>query len=229
MVVHRARGAGHGSAEDTRASHCNSMLRLSCASTQLAPCACFAGCATKQAPTRTAMHTEWLSRRNWVAAFASVSTRRTEGRGSEESQRRRRCSEPSVDPPELGSWTRRTRAHVGQLCKSDAQFVQAKFKNLVSPNFRSLEKLFQRRGAGRLFHRDIRLQVPAASCAPARVLKAGQGASGMDANAVVRKSTCSGVFQNKRAPMVTAFKGRNTSTPPFSLPAMPGRRRKERL
>ena len=59
--------------------------------------------------------------------------------------------------------------------------------------------------ASRLFRRGIRLQAAAVTWAHDRVLKVGQGTSGMGAHAVLKKSTfweteeAGGGFQNNRA------------------------------
>ena len=52
-----------------RSLHFNAK-RLRFGSTQLAPCVCLGACAIKQARIRTAINTEWLCRRTWVAALA---------------------------------------------------------------------------------------------------------------------------------------------------------------
>ena len=49
---------GHGSAEDTSVSYCNSLHKLSFGSTQLSSCVCLA--CVRQAHVRTAMHATWL-------------------------------------------------------------------------------------------------------------------------------------------------------------------------
>ena len=48
---------------------------LSFGSTQLQPCVCLGACAIRQARIRTALHTEWLWRRNSVAALVFVRTK----------------------------------------------------------------------------------------------------------------------------------------------------------
>ena len=63
----RKKGAGHGSPEDTRVSHCNSVQRLSFGSTQLAPCVCFGWLCHRGSPYshrgahRTAVSTQLRS------------------------------------------------------------------------------------------------------------------------------------------------------------------------
>ena len=70
---HNNDSPGHGSAEDTSVSHCNSLHKLSFGSTQLSSCVCLA--CVWQARVRTAMHAEWLCRQNWAAVPAFVRSR----------------------------------------------------------------------------------------------------------------------------------------------------------
>ena len=77
----------------------------------------------------------------------------------------------------------------------------------------------ERWSAGMLFRPGIRLQAAAASCPHVRVLRVGQGASGMGANVVVNESIFC-VFRKSAPPMLTAALPSLYDQDPDSRPAL---------